>query len=142
MVEATSAVVRVVGGELLAGGDTALLLSRCSGVAGELGQPFGALIGEVSHHSTFIAGDCGLVLGSNRNSIASGPWCSVGVVVVGVGGSRRSAVEVAVVVHIGVGVVAVVVGASWPWVSSAPVLKTGARHLVLGLVVSGGKPST
>ena len=68
VVEAAVAVVGVVGGELLAGGDTALLLSRCSGV---------------------------------------------GVVVAG--GSYWGAVEVGVVV---------VVVASWPGVSSTPVLKT------------------
>ena len=37
VVEAAVAVVGVVGGELLAGGDAALLLSRCSGVGGILG---------------------------------------------------------------------------------------------------------
>ena len=120
MVEATSAVVRVVGGELLAGGDTALLLSWWCRVACELGEPLGTLIGVMPHYTTLIASDGGLVLlVRDGDCIAPGPWCGVGVVVavVVVGGSRRSAVEVVVGV-----VVAVVVVASWPGVSSTPVL--------------------
>ena len=113
MEETAVAVIGVVGGELLSGGDAALLLNRCSGVAGELGKPLGALVGVVSHYTTLITSDGGLVLGGDGNSVAPSPWSSVGVIVVG--GSHRGAVEV-------VGVVVVV--ASWPRVSSTPVLKT------------------
>jgi hypothetical protein len=121
--EAAVAVIGVVGGELLSGGNAALLLNRCSGVAGELGESLGALVGVVSHYTTLIASDGGLVLGCDGNGVASSPWSCVGVVVVGVGGSHWGTVEV-----IGVAlVVVVVVGmASWPRVSSTPVLKTGA----------------
>ena len=131
MVEATSAVVRVVGGELLAGGDTALLLSWWCGVACELGEPLGTLIGVMPHYTTLIASDGGLVLlVRDGDGVASGSGSGVGVVVV-VGGSRRSAVEVVVGV-----VVAVVVMASWPGVSSTPVLINRTRHLCIGLVGS------
>ena len=91
----------------------------------------------MSHNSAFITSYCGLVLGGDGNSVAPSSWSSVGVVVV-VGGSGRSAVEVVVVVVV---VVAVVVVASWPGVSSTPVLITRTCSLHLGLVVSGGKTS-
>ena len=124
MVEAAVAVVGVVGGELLAGGDTALLLSRCSGVAGELGKTLGTLVGVVPHYTTLITSDGGLVLlVRNGNGIAPGSGVGVGVGVVGVRGSRWSAVVVVVVV------------ASWLGVSSTPVLITGARVLHRGFVV-------
>ena len=74
----------------------------------------------MTHNSTFITSDGGLVLGGDGDSVAPSPWSGVGVVVAG--GSHWGAVEVVVVVV--VGVVAVV--ASWPGVSSTPVLKTGA----------------
>ena len=112
MVEATSAVVRVVGGELLVGGDTTLLLRRARGVGGSLGELLGALIGEVPRHSALVAVVGGLVLGGDGNSVAPSPWSSVGVIV---GGARWGAVEVAVVV---------VVVAAWPRVSSTTVLIT------------------
>ena len=112
MKEAAAAVVGIVGGELFAGGDTALLLGRCSGVGGDLGESLGALIGKVSHYATLVASDGGLVLGGDRDSIAPSPWSSVGVVVVA-GGSHRGTVEVIVVVV-----------ASWPWVSSTPIGET------------------
>ena len=73
VVEAAIAVIGVVGGELLAGGDTALLLSRCSGVAGELGKTLGTLVGVVPHYTALITSDSGLVLlVRNGNGIASG----------------------------------------------------------------------
>jgi hypothetical protein len=121
--ETAVAVIGVVGGVLLSGGDAALLLNRCSSVAGELGESLGALVGVVSHYTALIAGDGGLVLGSDRNGVTPSPWSGVGVVVVGVGGSHWGTVEVVGVVL----VVVVVVGmASWPGVSSIPVLETGA----------------
>ena len=128
MVEAAVAVVGVVGDELLAGGDTALLLSRSSGVAGELGKTLGTLVGVVPHYTTLITSDSGLVLLiRNGNGIASGSGSGVGVVVVVVRGSGRSAV--------------VVVVASWLGVSSTPVLITGARVLHRWLVVSQSETS-
>jgi hypothetical protein len=132
VVEAAVAVVGVVGGELLAGGDTALLLSRCSGVAGELGKTLGTLVGVVPHYTTLITSDSGLVLlVRNGNGIASGSGSGVGVVVVVVRGSGWSAVVVVVVVAV----------ASWLGVSSTPVLITGARVLHLGFVVSWSESS-
>jgi hypothetical protein len=129
VVEAAVAVVGVVGGELLAGGDTALLLSRSSGVAGELGKTLGTLVGVVPHYTTLITSDSALVLlVRNGNGIAPGSGVGVGVGVVGVRGSRWSAVVVVVVV---VGVVA-----SWLGVSSTSVLITGARVLYRGFVMS------
>jgi hypothetical protein len=134
VVEAAVAVVGVVGGELLAGGDTALLLSRCSGVAGELGKTLGTLVGVVPHYTTLITSDSGLVLlVRNGNGIASGSGSGVGVGVVVVRGSGWSAVVVVVVV--------VVVVASWLGVSSTPILITGARVLHWWLIVSRSETS-
>ena len=78
----------------------ALLLSRCCGIGGNPGKLLGALIGEVTHNSTFIAVDCCLVFGDDGGSIASSPWGSIGVVVV-------SIVVVAVVVVVVAAVVKV-----------------------------------
>ena len=129
--ETAVAVVGVVGGELLAGGDTALLLSRCSGVAGELGKTLGTLVGVVPHYTTLITSDSGLVLlVRNGNGIASGSGSGVGVVVVVVRGSGWCAVVVVVVV------------ASWLGVSSTPILITGARVLHRWLIVSRSETST
>ena len=36
----------------------ALLLSRCSGIGGNVGKLLGALVGVVTHNSTFIAVYC------------------------------------------------------------------------------------
>ena len=109
--------------------EATLLLRRCCGIGGNPGKLLGALIGVVTHNSTFIAVDGGLVFGVDGGSIASSPWGSIGVVVVTIG-------VVAVVVVVAVAVVAsglrgssIVVGVVW------------AVCLSWWLVVSWGKSS-
>ena len=58
VVVATVAVVRVVWSKLSSSCDTALLLSRCNSVGGNLGKLLGAFVGVMTHSSTFIAGYC------------------------------------------------------------------------------------
>ena len=113
-------------------GKAALLLSRCCGIGGNPGKLFGALIGEVTHNSTLIAVDGGLVFGNDGGSIASSPWGSIGVVVVSI---------VVVVVGVVVVVVVVVVIASGLRGSSVVVVVVGAIILSKGLVVSWGESS-
>ena len=105
----------------------ALLLSRCSGIGGNPGKLFGALIGEVTHDSTFIAVDGGLVFGVDGGSIASSPRGSIGVVVVSI-----------VVVVVGAVVVVVPSGLRG---SSVVVGVVGAIILSGWLVVSWGESS-
>ena len=108
--------------------EATLLLSRCSGIGGNPGKLFGALIGEVTHNSTFVAVDGGLVFGVDGGSIASSPWGSIGVVVV--------SIVVAVV-----GAVVVVVVPSGLRGSSVVVGVVGTISLSSGLVVSWSKSS-
>ena len=109
-------------------GKAALLLSRCCGIGGNPSKLFGALIGEVTHNSTFVAVAGGLVFGDDGGSIASSPWGSICVVVVSM------VVAVAVVV-------VVVVVASGLRGSSIVVVVVGAITLSRGLVVSWGESS-
>ena len=111
--------------------EATLLLSRCSGIGGNPGKLFGALIGEVTHNSTFVAIDGGLVFGDYGGSIASSPWGSIGVVVV----------SIVVVVVGAVVVVVVVVVPSGLRGSSVVVGVVGAIILGRGLVVSWGESS-
>jgi hypothetical protein len=107
----------------------ALLLSRCCGIGGNPGKLLGALLGEVTHNSTFIAVDGGFVFGVDGGSIASSPWGGIGVVVV------------SIVVAVVGAVVVVVVVPSVLRGSSVVVGVVGAIILGRGLVVSWGESS-
>ena len=113
-------------------GKAALLLSRCSGIGGNPGKLFGALIGVVTHNSTFIAVDGGLVFGVDGGSIASSPWGSIGVVVVSI---VVAVVGVVVVVAIVVGIASGLRG------SSVVVGVVVAIILSRGLVMPWGESS-
>ena len=112
----------------------ALLLSRCWGIGGNPGKLLGALFGEMTHNSTFIAVDGGLVFGVDGGSIASSPWGSIGVVVVTIG------VIVVVVVVVAAVVVDAVV-ASRLRVASIVGGVVWTERLRRWLVVSWGKSS-
>ena len=83
-------VVGVSSSMVLAISNATLLLSRCIGLGSSI-QLLGALIRVVASDATLISSDSGLVI--QRDSITSGPWGSV-VVVVAIGLRGWSTVEV------------------------------------------------
>jgi hypothetical protein len=117
---------------ILSSGKAALLLSRCCGIGGNPGKLLGALFGEMTHNSTFIAVDVGLVFGVDGGSIASSPRGGIGVAVVSI---------VVVVVGAVVVVVVVVVVPSGLRGSSVVVGVVGAIILGRGIVESWGESS-
>ena len=92
-------------------GKAALLLSRCCGIGGNPGKLLGALIGEVTHNSTFVAVDCGLVFGVDGNSVTPSHGGSIGVVVVSL--VVTVVVVVVVVVASGLRGSSMVIGVVW-----------------------------
>ena len=97
MEQTAVAVERVPWGESSSRLNTVLLLSWCIHIRGGC-KLLGTLVGVVTLDSTFKASNLGLVFSYNRHNIASSPWGSIVVVVVGLGRCTVEVVGVARVV--------------------------------------------